>query len=337
MLSVVLIVRDEAAALPGALRSLEPLRDAGLLDAVRVHDTGSTDATRELAGAWGAQVASGPWTGDFAAARNAALEGVSSGWVLSIDADERVEADVDALRALLTAGRADAYAVSIRNDADSGAWTHRAERLFRPAVARWEGRVHERLVARTGAGLPVADVPAGVLHLDHTGYATGEVRAAKSVRNVALAQADLDALAATPHPDPARVAQVLLDLGRSLVGADRLQEAVDAFEALRSLAPGTPQALQGTDAFARLLLGAGMDSVVLHLVGELRAGGAPRAYCDWLEAQALAQLGQVERAHDLLQGVDEVVDTAGRRHPQAQLDELRSLLRSLRARVPQPR
>ena len=158
-------------------------------------------------------------------------------------------------------------------------------------------------------------VPAAVLALEHTGYATPDVRAAKSARNAALAQGELDAILAQPAPDRDALARTLLDLGRSCVGAGEAQRAVDAFEALREVAPGTQEALQGTDALARLLLGAGMYDVVLVLVGELRALGAPQAYADWLEAQARAQLGEVEAARRLLQGVTAVVDTAGRRYP----------------------
>ena len=328
-LAVVLVVRDEAQSLPAALRSLEPLRAAGLLRTLRVHDTGSADATVAIARAAGAEVTLGGWDGDFAAARNQALRGIEAAWVLSLDADERVVADVPALTTLLCTSRETAFSLRVDNTQDAGDYSSRAERLFRPAQVRWEGRVHERLAHRTQDPLPLTDLDPLTLRLTHTGYDSETVRRTKCARNAVLAQADLDALAAGPAPDPARVAQVLLDLGRSFAGAGRAQDAVDALEALRTLAPGTQAALEGTDALTRVLLGAGLDEVALVLVAELRNGGAPKTYCDWLEAQARAQLGEVGRAYALVKDLREVVDTAGRRHPQRLLDELRELLAQL--------
>jgi glycosyltransferase involved in cell wall biosynthesis len=54
-----------------------------------VVDSGSTDATVEIARGAGALVVAQPWLG-FAAQRNVALDHASCEWVLEIDADERV-------------------------------------------------------------------------------------------------------------------------------------------------------------------------------------------------------------------------------------------------------
>ncbi|RZS91412.1 glycosyl transferase family 2 [Motilibacter rhizosphaerae] len=330
-LAVVLIVKDEESRLAGALASLAPLRSAGLVDLVRVHDTGSRDATVAVARAAGADVTAGEWEGSFAAARTAALAGVDRPWVLSLDADERVHADPAALAALLGAVPADLLTVEIANRSSEGDYRHRAERLFRPERARWEGRVHEHLVPTAAPSLRTAAAPAGVVRLEHEGYSGAAVRVEKCLRNAELARRELEDLLGARNADPAAVARVLLDLGRSCAGAERPQEAVDAFEALRETAPGTTEALQGTDALARLLLGAGMDEVVLVLVAELREAGAAPAYCDWLEAQARAQLGEVATAARLLRGVHEVVDTAGRILPAERLRELRGLVEQLAA------
>ena len=324
-LAAVLIVRDEESMLPGCLDSLLPL-----VDAVHVHDTGSTDATVAIARDRGAAVTTGPWTGDFSAARNAALAGCTAEWALSVDADERLHSDPGALGALLAGARRDALTVEIDNRHEELPYTHRGPRLFRPAVLRWSGRVHEQLV---GAGGPAvtASAPRAALYLEHLGYAAPAVRRAKSERNAALAQATLEELAAQGHAaDPVRAARTLLDLGRSLVGAERAQDAVDSFELLRELFPGTPEAAQGTDAFARLLLANGMDEAALTVTEQLRAAGAPAAYCDWLAAQALAQLGEVEHAWALVGGIGEVVDVAGRRYAPEHLQQFRELLGELR-------
>jgi tetratricopeptide (TPR) repeat protein len=172
-------------------------------------------------------------------------------------------------------------------------------------------------------------MPGHVLSLEHRGYADPDRVRRKGERNAALAQAQLDELTAADHPDSVAVAQVLLNLGRSFIGAGRTQDAVDTFETVREIAPGTQPWTEATDHLARLLLGAGHDEVVVQLVDQLVEVGADPFYCDWLRAQALAQLGQPEEALRLVRGIDELVDTAGRRYDLGQVLEVRSLLAAM--------
>jgi hypothetical protein len=88
-ISACIMVRDEAMSLPGCLASV------AFCDEIVVVDSGSTDTTVEIARATGAQVVAQPWLG-FAAQRNVALDHASCEWVLEIDADERVSADLRA-------------------------------------------------------------------------------------------------------------------------------------------------------------------------------------------------------------------------------------------------
>jgi len=322
-LAASLIVRDEAAELPGCLASLR-----GVVDEVHVYDTGSIDGTAQLASELGAIVTLGRWTDDFAAARNGALEGWSALWVLSVDADQRYAGDSSRLRTLLAESSAEVVEVEVDNAHDELAYTNTAAHLFRPGAVRWQGRVHERLIALDGGPPRTVAAPRAAVVLEHGGYACPEVRAAKAARNAELGRQSLNELVSAGTDLPA-IARTLLDLGRSLVGAGRQQEAVDTFETLRELFPGTPEWLHGTDFLARLVLAAGLDEVCLTLVEQMRAAGAGRAYCDWLAAQALAQLGDVGGATRLLDGVLEVVDTCGRRQDPRALVELRGLLASL--------
>jgi hypothetical protein len=322
LLVAVLIVRDEKEALPGCLASLR-----GVADKVHVHDTGSTDGTPALAEALGATVTRGSWNDDFAAARNTAHQGCTARWALTIDADQRYTGSPDALHACLRSADSDVLRVEIDNAHDELPYTHAEGRIYRPGTVRWQGRVHERLIALDGELPRTALLPRSAIALSHEGYVSPELRAAKSARNADLAHRALDELlAAGPAADRRLLATTLLDLGRSLVGANRWQDAVDAFEALREQFPGTPQWLEGTDFLARLVLAAGLDDVCLVLAGQLRDAGAPGPYCDWLTAQALAQLGDVAAAARLLDGITEVVDTAGRRQDPAALHELRDLV-----------
>ena len=317
-LAACLIVRDEAGSLPGCLATL-----AGVVDEVHVHDTGSTDGTPEIAAARGATVTRGRWTDDFAAARNEAQDGWDARWVLAIDADDRYTGDPRALRAFLSRCTAEAVAVEIDNPYDEIPYTYTAPKIYRPDVARWSGRVHERLVTVDGRQPRTVVAPRAAIVLRHDGYARREVRIAKAVRNAELAQRTMAELTAA---DPQLVARTLLDLGRSQIAAERWQAAVDTLETLRELFPGTAEWVQGTDFLARLLLAAGMDDVCLVLAEQLRAAGASPRYCDWLAAQALAQLGDAETAATLLASVTEVVDTAGRRQDPRVLAELSTLV-----------
>ena len=97
MLCLSMIVRDEAAQIEECLRSVQ-----GFVDEMVVVDTGSIDNTIALAQGMGARVEQIPWPGDFAPARNQALEFLSGDWVLVLDADERLRPEAVApLRALM--------------------------------------------------------------------------------------------------------------------------------------------------------------------------------------------------------------------------------------------
>lgn len=97
-LSLCMIVKDEEAHLEACLQSVMDWVDEAI-----VVDTGSQDGTVALAQTQGAQVYHYPWPGDFATARNWALERVTGDWVLVLDADETfVPEQVQPLRQLLT-------------------------------------------------------------------------------------------------------------------------------------------------------------------------------------------------------------------------------------------
>lgn len=90
-----MIASDEEQRLPACLESL------GFCDEVIVVDGGSRDRTREIARAAGATLVENPWPG-FAAQRNVALDRAGGDWVLEIDADERVSAELAGeIRAML--------------------------------------------------------------------------------------------------------------------------------------------------------------------------------------------------------------------------------------------
>ena len=84
-----MIVKNEAANLARCLSSVE-----GWVDEMIVLDTGSTDRTVEVAKTLGAQVHHFDWQNDFAAARNESLKYVKGDWILVLDGDETLVADI---------------------------------------------------------------------------------------------------------------------------------------------------------------------------------------------------------------------------------------------------
>jgi len=99
-LSVVVITFNEEANLGRTLASVQPLVADGRGEIVIV-DAGSTDRTVEIAKSFGAKVFVEEWKG-FAAQKNSAIDKASGDWILSLDADEELDASLQqALRELL--------------------------------------------------------------------------------------------------------------------------------------------------------------------------------------------------------------------------------------------
>jgi glycosyltransferase involved in cell wall biosynthesis len=91
-LSVVVITYNEEANIRRTLESVLPLvsDDAGEIVVV---DSGSTDRTVDIARELGAKVWVEPWKG-FAAQKNSAIDKATGEWVLSLDADESLDANL---------------------------------------------------------------------------------------------------------------------------------------------------------------------------------------------------------------------------------------------------
>ena len=82
-LSVVLMVKNEAANLLRALKSVE------FADEIIVADTGSTDDTVRIAEQFSAKVIHCDWSG-FGPTKATALSHAAGEWILSLDADEEI-------------------------------------------------------------------------------------------------------------------------------------------------------------------------------------------------------------------------------------------------------
>lgn len=81
--SLCMIVKNEERILQRCLDSL-----AGLMDEIIIVDTGSTDATKQIAAKYTNQVYDFVWVNDFSAARNFAFSKARMEYIYSADADE---------------------------------------------------------------------------------------------------------------------------------------------------------------------------------------------------------------------------------------------------------
>jgi glycosyltransferase involved in cell wall biosynthesis/SAM-dependent methyltransferase len=185
-----LIVKDGADTLRRCLRSIRPV-----VDRIVVLDTGSTDGSQAIARAEGAEVVEAPWPGDFASARNQALDLVQheAEWVLWIDADEEL-LNGQTLRAYVQADHPFAGYV-IRQQhlmADQQTFSDRPIRLFRTGRGvRFYGLVHEQPEDAPDLSItPAIELPDAVIL--HYGYTTDAVRRQKLLnRNLDLLEQEL--------------------------------------------------------------------------------------------------------------------------------------------------
>jgi tetratricopeptide (TPR) repeat protein len=222
-LSLCMIVRDEQEMLPRCLQAV-----AAAVDEIVVVDTGSTDATIEIARSFGAIVIERPWTGSFAQARNASFDAASGDWLIYLDADEvLISEDAGLLRSLTARTWREAFYLSetsYTGELDDGsAVVHNALRMFRNRPEyRFEGRLHEQIFHRLPGYLPERFETTDV-RVEHFGY-LGVIREArqKSRRNIELLELQFAEGAPTPF--------LRFNLGCEYAAAGERQAALDQFE-----------------------------------------------------------------------------------------------------------
>jgi glycosyltransferase involved in cell wall biosynthesis len=161
-ISATLITRDEEANIERAIRSL------AVADEIVVVDSGSKDATREIAARLGARVVLQPWLG-FTEQKNFALREAKHDWILSLDADE--ELNEDAREAIAEWKREEPRAAGYRFARrarylgrwilHSGWYPGYKVRLFDRRRGRWTGGAVHESVAVDG---PVETLPGEILH-----------------------------------------------------------------------------------------------------------------------------------------------------------------------------
>jgi hypothetical protein len=281
-ISALLIVRNEAATLPGCLSALH-----NAVNEIVVVDTGSTDDTPRIAQSHGARVFDFPWCDDFSAARNFAILQANGDCAITVDADETLANPPEEARALLARFAAMTGLalglVEIVNlspdDADGVSAIDHTARVFSPRQFHYVGAVHEQLVP------PEGGTPTGIatgLRLRHTGYALSPAQAAaKAHRNIALLRKELDS-----HPDDE---YFRYQLGKAWFSLGRYRAAAIAFEhALRAIdfTACPPRGRLGAVG-RRVLTGATCGAAYAHI----NAGDPARALALLQQHHALAHEG----------------------------------------------
>lgn len=155
-LSVIIITRNEAANIRACLESV------AWADEVIVVDSGSSDATVEICQELGAKVFVHDWPG-FGVQKNRALSYATNEWVFSIDADERVTAELRAAIETVLHNGADAFAAYRisrlssycgRFMRHSGWYPDHIVRFFKRDAAKFsDDLVHERLLVEGATGM----------------------------------------------------------------------------------------------------------------------------------------------------------------------------------------
>jgi tetratricopeptide (TPR) repeat protein len=219
-LALVMIARDEARAIARALESARPH-----VDRMIVLDTGSTDATREIARAGGADVHAFAWCDDFAAARNAALSHSDADWNLILDADEWLDRGIESLGPEVLAPGEGGFlgAIRVRSliDSQPGAASQAWIARVLPRGVGYVGRIHEQ---------PASDLPQRRLALEigHDGY-TAENLARKGERNETLLMRELEAAPDDPY--------LWFQLAKEHQARQRYPQAAFCFTEAMKLAP----------------------------------------------------------------------------------------------------
>lgn len=161
-LSICVITLNEAHDLPRLLKSVE-----GTAEEIVVVDSGSTDATVEIARAAGARVLTRTWT-NYAEQKNFAAAQASEDWILLVDADEELSGE---LRASILRWKAEDAQFPVYEIARLawflGAWIRHSRwypdwqrRLYDRRRAQFSGAIHESLQFQGAVGR----LPGDLLH-----------------------------------------------------------------------------------------------------------------------------------------------------------------------------
>ena len=222
-ISVCIITKNEEKYLETCLQKLKRY-DFEII----VTDTGSTDHTVAIAGEYADQVHYFTWNNDFSAARNFCISKASNDWILNVDSDEYLTADMDndsfchmILSYLDHPQKAGMVDIINPHSGANGSSTsvEPVARFFHRKHYHYQGTVHEQPVCINGQKPSYVKLP---LSFYHIGYSDDAVLKKKADRNIALLK---KALQDTPD-DP----YLYFQLGQSYFVMGDMEQAAATFE-----------------------------------------------------------------------------------------------------------
>ncbi len=167
-ISVVIITRNEEKRIADCLRSVE-----GCADEVIVLDSFSDDQTVSIAESLGAKVVQKAFAG-YGASKNTANELATGDYILSLDADERLDEELRSEIQKIKVSNKPVPAYRLNRLSNycgqwirHGGWsTDKKVRFWKKGVGHWNlSEVHEQLVLQPGT-IP-QDLPGNILHYSY--------------------------------------------------------------------------------------------------------------------------------------------------------------------------
>jgi len=232
-----MIVKDEERYIKNCLNSAFKFVDEAI-----IVDTGSTDKTLNILKEFGEQIQIRhfQWSNDFAAARNFSLQGVTSDWILIIDADQKIVGNPEKLRNILSTSEVCGYNVVEESHTDSGAKAKMMvyTKLFRNNGYQYYRAIHEQLDIDHSL---VLELDEEICKIIHYGYLKKDMQEkAKTKRNLAILLAEY-----SQNPDDAFTCY---HLGATYSAMDEYDLSLQYYFRCLELSPKT-----GYDAYHFLL------------------------------------------------------------------------------------
>ena len=279
-LSLCMIVKDEEKRLSTCLESVKDV-----VDEIVIADTGSTDATKEIASRYTDRTLDVPWEDDFAAARNASMEAATKPFVLWLDADDVIDPpECEKLLALKARLSEDVDAVmmpyhyAFLPDGRPSLVFDRERIVRRAAGFRFEGAVHEAIAVQGNVIREEIAVRHTGSHAESSNRRNLAIYRRLLVRGIKLAARDWYYYA------------------RELKNAGEYEAAVNAFDAFLAMDGWIENRL---DAYIRkgechLALGDAQKAKAAYLAA--MAHGAPRAEALCAMGECLMNAGDLPAA-----------------------------------------
>lgn len=188
-ISICIIAKNEEKHMEVFLSSIKKYMGAYPYEIVLV-DTGSTDATIEIARRFTDNIFHFDWINDFSAARNFSISCAQNNWILVLDCDEYLTSiDTNALELMINQYSQHVGMITRRNhyllNGSDSVHTDLVERFFNKKLYHYEAIIHEQ-VRPINKDLQMRRVNLPIT-VEHSGYiGTPEELKTKAERNIEL-------------------------------------------------------------------------------------------------------------------------------------------------------